>query len=137
MLIALSVDPQSIPHFTLINGILRYKNRVWIGDNGTVQHQLLESVHASTVGGHLGFLVTYRKIKQLFAWRSMKTDTHLFVQSCSICQQSKPSISHYPGLLSPLPIPDGPRRSSLKTSLKVYLFLVMCDIPPLSRDGQS
>jgi hypothetical protein len=45
------VDPQSIPHFTLLNGILHYKNRVWIGDNGPLQHQLLESVHASAVGG--------------------------------------------------------------------------------------
>jgi hypothetical protein len=46
-------------------------------------------------------------MKQLFAWSGMETDTLAFVKSCTICQQTKPNRSKYPGLLSPLPIPDG------------------------------
>jgi hypothetical protein len=37
----------------------------------------------------------------------MKADTLAFVKSCAICQQAKPNRSKYPGLLSPLPVPDG------------------------------
>lgn len=36
----------------------------------------------------------------------MKTAVKEFVQSCSICQQSKYECSKSPGLLQPLPVPD-------------------------------
>src|SRR6185437_13277432 len=57
-------------------------------------------------GGHSGFLVTYRRVKQLFAWKAMKSDIKAFVASCSTCQQAKPDRSKYPGLLQPLPAPS-------------------------------
>jgi hypothetical protein len=59
------------------------------------------------VGGHSGFPVTYKKLKQLFAWQGMKIATKTFVRSCASCQQAKPNKAEYPGLLSPLPIPEG------------------------------
>lgn len=49
--------------------------------------------------------VTYRKIKQVFAWKGMKTFIHNCVASCLACQQAKPDRSKSPGLLQPLPIP--------------------------------
>jgi hypothetical protein len=51
--------------------------------------------------------VTYRKLKQLFAWTRMKSDVHDFVQSFITCQQAKPDISKSPSLLQPLPVPEG------------------------------
>jgi hypothetical protein len=45
-------------------------------------------------------------LKQYFAWKGMKAIVKQFVQSCSICQQSKPDHSKGLGLLQPLPIPD-------------------------------
>lgn len=36
----------------------------------------------------------------------MKTAVKLFVQSCTICQQSKYDRAKSPGLLQPLPVPD-------------------------------
>jgi hypothetical protein len=107
MIAALAVDPQSVPNFTLSDGILKFKRRIWIGDNTTLQQQVLAALHSSAIGGHSGFLVTYRKLKQVFAWKGMKSGTKLFVQSCTVCQQAKPSTARYPGLLAPLPIPDG------------------------------
>ncbi|XP_026453013.1 uncharacterized protein LOC113353717 [Papaver somniferum] len=41
-----------VPHFTFKEGILRYKNRIYIGTGGNIRHHLLESLHASVVGGH-------------------------------------------------------------------------------------
>jgi hypothetical protein len=107
LLAALAVDPNAVPHFTLYEGILRYKKRIWIGNNVDLQTQLLEALHCSAVSGHSGFLVTYRRMKQIFAWTGMKSATLAFVKSCTDCQQAKPNRAKYPGLLSPLPVPDG------------------------------
>jgi hypothetical protein len=104
---SLSTNANSVPHFTLLGGILRYKNRVWIGNSLELQHLILSVVHGSAIRGHSGFPITYRKLKQLFSWQGMKTDTHKFVQSCTICQQAKPNRSKYPRLLAPLPVPNG------------------------------
>jgi hypothetical protein len=53
----------SIAHFTFVDGILRYKKRIWIRDNKTLQQLILEVIHSSALGGHSGFPMTYRKMK--------------------------------------------------------------------------
>jgi transposase InsO family protein len=63
-------------------------------------------MHDSPMGGHSGFPVTYRRIKQLFAWKGMKTLVKTYVAQCVVCQQSKPDRSRYPGLLEPMPVPE-------------------------------
>ena len=107
LLTELSLNPSARKHFSLNSGLLKYKGRVWIGNNQALQLKLLTEIHASPVGGHSGFPVTYRKLKQLFAWPSMKKMTKVFVQQCQICLQAKPDRAKYPGLLQPLPVPDG------------------------------
>jgi hypothetical protein len=37
----------------------------------------------------------------------MKTAVHEYVKSCLTCQMSKPDRTKSPGLLQPLPVPDG------------------------------
>lgn len=102
----LSVASDAIPHFTLRDGLLRYKSRVWIGSDINLQNQLIQAVHASAVGGHSGITVTYRRMKQLFAWSGMKKAVQSFVNACLVCQQAKPDRTKFPGLLQPLPVPD-------------------------------
>ncbi|XP_073357824.1 uncharacterized protein [Aegilops tauschii subsp. strangulata] len=68
----LALDPNSEPQYTMKDGILRYKGRVWIGNDATVQQHLINSLHSSAVGGHSGFHATYNRIKRLFAWHGMK-----------------------------------------------------------------
>ena len=63
-------------------------------------------MNSSALGGHLGFLVTYSKMKKLFAWKGMKSAVGSFVQSCAVCLQAKPDRARYLGLLVPLPIPS-------------------------------
>jgi ribosomal protein L21E len=58
------------------------------------------------MGEHSGFPVTYRCIKQLFAWAGMKTQIKSYVMNCAVCQQAKPDRNRYPGLLQPLPVPE-------------------------------
>ncbi|KAJ1257318.1 hypothetical protein BS78_K102800 [Paspalum vaginatum] len=95
-----------VEHYTLMDGIIRFKGRVWIGSNEKVQQHILQAFHTSPVGGHSGFAVTYRRIKALFAWSALKQSVQSFVAGCSICQQAKAGRVKYLGLLQPLPVPN-------------------------------
>ncbi|CAO2151592.1 unnamed protein product [Urochloa humidicola] len=106
MIAKLVIDPQAIPQYTLHDGILRFNNRIWIGDNPALQQKLIQACHSSALGGHSGAPVTYMRMKNLFAWTGMKSSVLQFVQSCLICQQAKPDRSKLPGKLQPLPVPD-------------------------------
>lgn len=106
LLTELSVQP-SIGHYTLQEGLIRYKGRIWIGSNSSLQAKILSSLHNSAMGGHSWFEVTYHRIKTLFAWPKLKQDVKTFVSQCTICQQAKTERVAYPGLLAPLPIPEG------------------------------
>lgn len=92
-------------HFYLVNGVIRFKNRVWLGGNKLLQQKILQTLHAGAIGGHSGFPVTYRRIKALFYWPKMKAQIKTFVAQCMVCQQAKPERVKYPGLLLPLPVP--------------------------------
>jgi hypothetical protein len=65
----------------------------------------LEACHSSAVGGHFGIPVTYRCMKQVFAWKNINQDVQSFVQACMTCQQAKPDMTKAPGLLQPLSVP--------------------------------
>lgn len=86
------------------DGVLRLNGRIWIGTNPSLQQKLLQASHSSSLGGHSGFPATYARMKQLFAWRGMKTAVRKFVSSCLTCQRAKPDRSKLPGLLQPLPV---------------------------------
>ena len=80
--------------------------KVWVGNDPSIHKNIMSALHDSPLGGHLGFPVTYRKIKQIFAWAGMKSAVKEFVANCSVCQQAKSDRSKYPGLLQPLPVPE-------------------------------
>lgn len=91
-------------HFSLDDGVIKYKTRIWVASSVSLQHQIIHALHSSAVGGHSGFLVTYMKVKKRFAWPSMKHMIKEFVALCLICQQAKSERVKYPGLLQPLPV---------------------------------
>jgi hypothetical protein len=93
----LSAAADSRPPYTLHSGIIRFHDRIWIGDNPAVQQRIISALHSSALGGHSGFPVTYSKMKKLFAWKGMKSAVRSFIQNCTICIQAKPDRSKYPG----------------------------------------
>jgi hypothetical protein len=101
----LSLNPKAVPNFTLHNGLLRYKSRNWVGSDPVLHDQLISALHTSAIGVHSGVPVTYRRLKQLFAWRGMKTAVHKYVQNCQTCIQAKLDRASYPEKLQPLPNP--------------------------------
>lgn len=92
-------------NFSLKDGLIKYKNKIWVGHNSTAQHSIIQALHASPVGGHSGIYPTYVKIKNLFAWPGLKKMVQDFVTQCTICQQAKTEKVKYPGL-QPLPVPS-------------------------------
>lgn len=61
LLTKLVVAPdKSIAPFSLHQGLIRHKGRVWLGNNITMQTKVISVLHDSAVGGHFGFPVTYR-----------------------------------------------------------------------------
>jgi hypothetical protein len=99
--------PDTKQCFTLQDGMLYFRGRIWLSGSVQLQQQIMQAFHSSTLGGHSGFPVTYTRIRRLFAWPKMKAHIKTFVQTCLICQQSKPERVKLPGLLQPLPTPEG------------------------------
>jgi len=108
LLTELSVQSPNAKGFSLPDGLIRFKGRVWVGYNKLAQQHVLQAMHNSGVGGHSGFHATYHRIKALFAWPNMKDTVKMYVQECTVCQQAKVEHVKTPGLLQPLPIPSAP-----------------------------
>jgi hypothetical protein len=89
----------------LVDGVIKYQNRIWVGSNSALQTKLIASFHSSTLGGHSGIQPTYQRLKKMFHWQEMRQDVESFVKHCQVCQQAKQELCKYPGLLHPLPIP--------------------------------
>jgi hypothetical protein len=101
----ITMDALAVPHFSWSQGLLRYKDRVWVGSSPELQTKLIAAFHDSAIGGHSRIPVTYRKLNQFFAWKGMKGAVHDYVQACMVCQQAKIERVKSPGLLQPLLVP--------------------------------
>lgn len=102
----LAVAENNTSEYSLSNGVLRFKGRIWIGNDADIQKHIIAALHDRALGGHSGFYATYHRMKRLFAWENMKKHIKSFVQECEICQQAKTERVALPGLLQPLPIPE-------------------------------
>jgi hypothetical protein len=109
LLTSLAISDQA--PYTLKDGIIRFKGRVWLGHTSEMQTKVIVALHASAIGGHSGFPVTYARVKQLFYWPHMKQHIRDFVVACVVCHQAKPDRSRYPGMLQPLPVPNYVRQA--------------------------
>jgi hypothetical protein len=104
LLTALSIQSPH-DHYTLVQGIIRYKNVVWLGHSLNMQTKVMHQFRSSPLGGHSGYFVTYVRIRKLFYWPHMKQSIQTFVAGCQVCQQAKAERVPYPGLLQPLEVP--------------------------------
>jgi hypothetical protein len=53
MMSKLMLDPAVAPNYTLIDGLLRYKSRIWIDDDAALQCKLISACHSSALGNIL------------------------------------------------------------------------------------
>ncbi|CAM8925392.1 unnamed protein product [Rhodiola kirilowii] len=103
----LQVDPSTHAKFTYVKDELRHKGKLVIGNDQALKLQILRWLHDSAIGGHSGRDATLHRIKSLFYWPKMSTEVQNYVRNCDICQKNKYDTSAKPGLLQPLPVPEG------------------------------
>ncbi|KAL4011280.1 hypothetical protein IC575_028332 [Cucumis melo] len=99
-----SNDNQQDSKFNICNGMLKYKDRLVISQSSKLIPQVLHSYHDSAVGGHSGFLRTYKRIAGELYWKGMNAVIKKYCAECLICQRNK-TLCLPAGLLLPLNIP--------------------------------
>ena len=72
--LSIAKDPDDL--FTLHEGVIRHKGRIWLPANSGLQQQIITEMHATPLGGHSGIPITLRKLKQLFFWQGMAKSVH-------------------------------------------------------------
>jgi hypothetical protein len=102
----LSLTGSNDKGYTLVNGVIRHKGRIWLGHHADAHEAVMLALHASGLGGHTGVTATYNKIRALFSWPNMKQDITQFISRCEVCAKAKSEHNRLPGLLQPLPIPE-------------------------------
>lgn len=101
---ALSLKSPSGP-YQITQGIIRYHSRIVVPATSEFPLKIFTALHATPIGGHSGFLVTYHKIKKQFVWQGMKKMIATWCSHCSICQQAKSERVKYTSLLQPIQVP--------------------------------
>ena len=93
------VDVSSLPQHSFKEGILRYKGRLCIGSHENMKQKLIELIHASSEGGHMGIQATYQKAKAYFYWPHTKRELKAYMLACDVCQRNKGLNTSPVGLL--------------------------------------
>ncbi|TYK05420.1 Ty3/gypsy retrotransposon protein [Cucumis melo var. makuwa] len=75
-------------------------------DQSSLIPVILDTFHNSAIGGHSGFLRTYKRIAAELYWEGMKADIKKHCEECLICQRNKTLALSPAGLLVPLEIPQ-------------------------------
>ena len=101
LLTQLAIHSPDMAGYSLDNGIIRYKNKLWIAQNSALQTNIIAAFHSSAIGGHSSTKATYQRLKTHFPWKGMKMAVEDFVKQCSVCQQAKHTNHSPPGLLQP------------------------------------
>ncbi|XP_039045952.1 uncharacterized protein LOC120185946 [Hibiscus syriacus] len=102
----LTINSNIESDWKLVKGVLRYKNKVYIGEHGTLRKKIMECLHDSPQGRHSGVQATYYKIKLYFYWKGLKSQVKSYVKKCEVCQRTKGDNVAIPGLLQPIVIPN-------------------------------
>ena len=66
LLIELALTNANDKGYTLQNGLIRYKGRLWLGNHEEAHRAVLLALHTGAIGGHSGVLGTYHRVKKLF-----------------------------------------------------------------------
>lgn len=54
-------------YYTTDDGVLKYKGRIYVGEDPKFRKKLMESFFSSSIGGHFGRRASYHRIKKVLA----------------------------------------------------------------------
>lgn len=98
--------PDQSTQFHIAQGLLYFRNRIFIPMETGLHTTLLDEHHSSPSGGHSGIKGTLTCLAASFSWPHMSKDVKNMVCLCHTCQQNKPFNQKPYWLLQPLPIPN-------------------------------
>jgi len=104
LLNGINQDPVAFSDYILQDGLILYKNRIWLPSTSLFREILMQEFHATPLGGHLGIVKTLHRLQENFFWPSMTKDVKTFIRQCVVCQQIKYVPQKLAGLLQPLPL---------------------------------
>ena len=82
LLTELSVVPNNAKGYELVDGIIKYKGKIWMANHKEAHQAVLLALHASGLGAHSCITATYHKVKALFYWPNMKQDIQDYIAKC-------------------------------------------------------
>ncbi|XP_075666089.1 uncharacterized protein LOC142635932 [Castanea sativa] len=85
--------------FTMQNGLLLYKGRMYLRTCDSLKIAILQQVHDGPWGGHSGFLKTLHRVQRDFYWPGLRKDVRKYVRECDTCQRLKHETCNPTGLL--------------------------------------
>ena len=66
--------------FTMQNGLLLYKGKMYLGTCDSLKTAILQQVHDGPWGGHSGFLKTLHRVQRDFYWPGLKADVRKYIK---------------------------------------------------------
>lgn len=96
-----------VPHFAIINGILKYRKNQKCAPKTVVPRSmrtmLMKYFHDISMSAHWGIKKTIARITKNFTWDGIFNDVKHYVRSCDLCQLSKPAQNRQIGLMNSQP----------------------------------
>ncbi|KAF4332523.1 gag polymerase env poly [Fusarium beomiforme] len=90
------------------DGLLRFKNRLFIPHDPALRNELLRIYHDDPLAGHFGIHRTLHLLQRKLHWVGIEKDVRDYIQTCAVCQGAiTPRHKPY-GRLESLPIPQRP-----------------------------
>ena len=71
------------------NGLLRFKNRIYIPYLAELKLIVLDEVHKKPYSSHPGYQKMITTLRKLFYWPNMKGETKKYLSMCQYFQQLK------------------------------------------------
>jgi hypothetical protein len=94
--------------WTLENGLLRHKGRIYVPPVRAAREELMKRMHDDPYAGHFGILRTAELLGRRYHWPGMGEDVAAYVKTCDVCQKTKVKRHRPYGEMQALPSPDGP-----------------------------
>lgn len=105
------------------NGIVTFKDRVYVPADPALQREILSYYHNSCTTRHSGHYGTVELVRRDYWWPGLATATQQYVEDCALCQQNK--INTHPTAVPLQPIP-----ATSKLPFKAVTMDFIMDLPP-------
>lgn len=101
-------EGKAVKDWTLVNGIARFKGKLFVPQDNHIRKLILEANHDAVVAGHPGRKGTLDLISRKYYWPSMTKMVNKYVDGCDSCQRTKPNNQLPHGELNPIEPPLRP-----------------------------